>query len=97
MRLSLGFPPRQAERDLLSGQQNDLNDLSALTPPEGLEALQWQVGRQHASETVISYVLDLVAVSRERGRGHAPLSPRASQALLRCARAWSLLEDRGPT
>jgi len=66
-------------------------------PPEGLEVLQQQVGRRHASETVTSYVLDLMAVSRENGQGHAPLLPRASQALLRCARAWSLLEDRGPT
>jgi len=41
-------------------------------PPENLEALQRQVGRQHASETVISYVLDLMAVSREHGRGHTP-------------------------
>ncbi|QEY32813.1 MoxR family ATPase [Synechococcus sp. RSCCF101] len=94
MRLSLGFPPRRAERELLSGQQHDLNSLGELIPAGELRSLQQQVGRQHASETVIDYLLDLVAVSRERGRGHAPLSPRASQALLRCARAWSLLEER---
>ena len=36
-----------------------------------------------------NYVLDLVHTSREEGPG---LSPRASQGLLRAAKAWALLE-----
>jgi MoxR-like ATPase len=38
---------------------------------------------------LINYVLDLVHTSREHGPG---LSPRASQGLLRAAKAWALLE-----
>ena len=41
------------------------------------------------SPALINYVLDLVHGSREQGPG---LGPRASQGLLRAAKAWALLE-----
>ncbi len=94
MRLSLGFPSREAEASLLAGQGLGLERLGALLQPAELLALQQQAGQQHCEPALIAYVLDLLAASRGAGAAGAPLSPRAGLALLQAARAWSLIEGR---
>jgi len=91
MRLSLGYPSRQAERQLLAGEAQGLEQLRTAFSADQLASLQQRCRRQHCAEPVLDYVLDLVAASRASGLG---LSPRASQGLLAAARAWSLLEGR---
>jgi MoxR-like ATPase len=98
MRLSLGFPSREAERALLAGEGLALADLPTLLSPQQLQEEQARCRRQHASPALLDYVLDLVAQSRKAGPGvsssRAALSPRAAQGLLQAARAWSLIEGR---
>lgn len=97
MRLSLGFPAREAERALLAGEGLALADLPTLLSPHQLQEEQARCRRQHASPALLDYVLDLVAESRKAGPGagsRAALSPRAAQGLLQAARAWSLIEGR---
>ena len=91
MRISLGFPGREAERTLLRGGGVDASALQACLDAAGLQDLQQRCRQQHCSDELISYVLDLMAASRRGGHG---LSPRASQGLVAAARAWSLLEGR---
>ena len=91
MRISLGFPGREAERTLLQGGGLDASALQACLDAAGLQDLQQRCRQQHCSDELISYVLDLMAASRGGGHG---LSPRASQGLVAAARAWSLLEGR---
>tara|TARA_B100002051_G_scaffold203911_1_gene194162 strand:+ start:654 stop:1565 length:912 start_codon:yes stop_codon:yes gene_type:complete len=91
MRISLGFPGREAERTLLQGGGLDASALQACLDAAGLQDLQQRCRQQHCSDELISYVLDLMAASRRGGHG---LSPRASQGLVAAARAWSLLEGR---
>ena len=91
MRVSLGFPDRASEEELLRGSFYP----AAATPPlldgKSLKQLQQQCAAQHCSDELINYVLDLVAASRQ---GQGGLSPRASQALLAAARAWAMLSGR---
>ncbi len=94
MRLSLGFPDRQAEMALLRGEGQRPEALEARLQPADLLALQQQVGQVHASDSLIAYVLDLLARSRDPGRRGLPLSPRAGLALLAASRGWALLEGR---
>ncbi|MEI6830428.1 MAG: MoxR family ATPase [Synechococcaceae cyanobacterium ELA445] len=93
MRLSLGFPLREAERALLAGEGLAVATLPTLLSPEGLLEEQERCRRQHASAALIDYVLDLVDQSR-RGPTAAALSPRAAQGLLQASRAWALIEGR---
>lgn len=65
MRLSLGFPPRQAEAALLAGQSTPLANLAAVIEPEGLDELQQQASRLACEPALIDYVLDLLAASRQ--------------------------------
>ena len=94
MRLSLGFPSREAEAAMLAGRGQRSDGLSALLSPDALLQLQQQVRHQHCERSLIAYVLDLLEASRQGGNNHGPLSPRAGLALLQAARAWSLLAGR---
>jgi MoxR-like ATPase len=96
MRISLGYPDRAAERELLRG--NDRRDMvenlkAVLTPHELLE-LQQQVSQVHAAEPLLNYLQDLVAATRSGRWFLQGLSPRAGIAVMRAARAQAFLNGR---
>ncbi|MGC6482676.1 MAG: AAA family ATPase [Synechococcus sp.] len=91
MRLSLGFPDRASERTLLQSGFVPAADNLPRLDPDALQQFQARCAKQHCSDLLIDYVLDLVEASRQR---HAGLSPRASQGLLAAARAWALIHGR---
>jgi MoxR-like ATPase len=96
MRIRLGYPERALERELLRGEDRRalLRRLPAAAAPAALLRLREEVSRVHASEALLDYVQALVAWSREHPGYGAGLSPRAAIALLRAARAWTLLDGR---
>src|SRR3954470_2521953 len=96
MRISLGYPDRAAERQLLSG--SDRRDMVAglngrLTPLD-LDWLQRQVLDVHTADPLLNYVQDLVAATRSGRWFLQGLSPRAGIALVRAAKAQALLSGR---
>ena len=92
MRLSLGFPSRQAEAAMLAGQQAPLDGLAGCLSPTQLLEAQAAAAQLPAAEPLIAYLLDLLAASRSAAANQAPLSPRAGLALLAAARAWAYVE-----
>ena len=48
----------------------------------------------HLSDTLIAYVQELLAFSRNSGQFAVGLSPRAGLALLAAAQAWALMASR---
>jgi MoxR-like ATPase len=93
LRLSLGFPDRAAELQLLQQQAGRSAALPAMLNPATLMALQQAVDNIHCSEPLLLYVLDLVSQSRGRQDMQA-LSPRAAKALVRAGRAYALICGR---
>ena len=94
MRLSLGFPSREAEQKLLAGQRSSVDAMTGCLNPMALQELQSRIQQQICTPALLDYVLDLVTLSRQAETPGAPLSPRAAQALLGAAQAWALLEGR---
>ncbi len=94
MRLSLGYPPREAERALLTEPERRdlLVDLPPALEPEQLLALQKQVKAVRTSPALIDYLMALIKATREHPGLHQGLSPRAGLALRRAAQAWALIE-----
>ena len=96
MRISVGYPDRAAERQLLAG--NDRRDmLAGMLPtlsPEDLLALQRQVQQVHAAEPLLNYLQDLIAATRSGRWFIQGLSPRAGIAVLRAARAQAFVSGR---
>lgn len=96
MRLSLGYPDRAAERELLRGQdRRELIDAMppALTPDD-LARLQRAVNGVHTAEPVLDYLQDLVNATRSGRWFLQGLSPRAALAVVRAAKAQAYLQGR---
>ncbi|MFI5445279.1 AAA family ATPase [Polaromonas sp. UC242_47] len=96
MRISLGYPDRAAERELLSGSdRRDMVDkLDTLLMPHDLLELQQQVLHVHAAEPLLNYLQDLIAATRSGRWFLQGLSPRAGIAVMRAARAQAFLSGR---
>ena len=96
MRISLGYPDRLAERELLAGNDRcDMVDrLPALLSRAELQLLQEQVLAVHAAGPLLDYVQDLIAATRSGKWFLQGLSPRAGIAVVRAAKAQALLSGR---
>ena len=96
MRISLGYPERAAERELLagSGRRDMVEHLPAVLNAADLAELQAAVARVHVAEPLLDYVQDLVAATRSGRWFLQGLSPRAAIALMRAARAQALVAGR---
>ena len=96
MRISLGYPDRAAERDLLAGHdRRDMVDaLPSLLTAAELQTLQARVLEIHAAEPLLDYVQDLIAATRSGQWFLQGLSPRAGIAVVRAAKAQALLSGR---
>ncbi len=96
MRISLGYPDRAAERELLAGRDRRemVDHLSGLLSAAELQALQQQVLAIHAAAPLLDYLQDLIAATRNGRWFVQGLSPRAGLAVLRAAKAQALLSGR---
>ena len=95
MRISLGFPPKNAEkRLLLNNQKRDYSQLPQRINQQQLKQLQESIANITLSAPVIDYIIELVTYTREAQSLAASLSPRASMALAKSARAWAYIEGR---
>lgn len=96
MRIELGYPPAEQEKELLAGE--DRRGMIARQQPvitvAELCALQAAVERVHAAQPIIDYCHEILLFTRRSGHFAHGLSPRAGLGLLRSARAWALLGDR---
>ena len=96
MRISLGYPDRAAERELLSGRDRRgmVDALDTVMQPGELRQLQDLVRAVHATDPLLDYVQDLMAATRSGAWFVQGLSPRAGIAVLRAAQAQALLSGR---
>ena len=96
MRIELGYPEPDAERELLRGgdKRRELDSLAPQLDADGLQSLQNAVDDIRVSDPLIEYIQRLVAHSRHGAEFAFGLSPRGALALLHAARAWALLHDR---
>ncbi len=96
IRISLGYPAREVERQLFSGGDARplIEELNAVTTPEALIAMQNNVDQIAVSDKLFDYLQDLVAATRQSSHWSHGISPRGGLALLQAAKAWALMEAR---
>lgn len=96
MRLELGYPDPQAERQLLEGEDRRslLQRLPSVLQPEDVISVQQKVAAITVSPLLLDYLQALLAATRRSAELRNGLSPRAGLGVLRAARAWALLEHR---
>jgi MoxR-like ATPase len=95
LRIRVGYPEAEDEKAILRGGATEAAE--SLTPvlsaAEVIE-LQEQVERVRVEDTVLDYLMALVAATRKAPLLRLGVSPRGSLALLRAARARALADGR---
>ena len=96
MRIELGYPDHQAERELLTGQTRHslIESLAVELPPQQLIEIQQAVTKVHVSNALLDYCQAIIKFTRESSDYHCGLSPRAGIALLTAAKAWAFMDHR---
>ncbi|MEN8175681.1 MAG: MoxR family ATPase [Pseudomonadota bacterium] len=96
MRIRIGYPDRDSERELLRGadRRHLLEQQGPVLSPADLATLQKASGSVHVSDPLLDYLQAIIGYSRESGAFQQGLSPRAGLALMRAARAWAFVHGR---
>jgi MoxR-like ATPase len=97
LRMSVGYPSRQHEWEMLAGRAERGQDDVELTPVvdrETLLELQQAVEQVHVSEHVGLYIVDVVTATRSAPSVEVGASPRGTLALLKLSRGRAALDGR---
>jgi len=97
MRVSMGYPTEEEEMQILSRTEhhNPLENITeAALHPEDIIRLQEQVEAVFVSEPVKTYILKIVAATRQHEALTLGASPRGSIALYKASKATAFLSGR---
>ena len=96
MCITLGYPDRKSERELLAGadRREAISRLRPVMTPAELVDAQRVVQAVHSSDALLDYLQTLIQATRSGAWFVEGLSPRAGIAVLRAARARALLGGR---
>jgi MoxR-like ATPase len=97
LRMSVGYPARDDELQMLTNRTERGTDELALSPlldRETLLEMQRAIEGVYVSEPVGRYMVDVVAATRDAQSIQVGASPRGSLALLKLARSRAALEAR---
>ena len=97
MRISIGYPTAEQEREILARRRERKQDEVKVVPvgsPERLMAMQRAVEEVHVDPAVESYIVEVVSRTRAHPQVEVGASPRGSLALLKLARARAALSGR---
>ena len=95
-RISLGYPPPAAEREMLDthGASSPLDQLRPVARASDVQDLVVAVRRVMVSDQVKDYIISLANATRTSPELRLGASPRATLHLLRASRAWAALDGR---
>lgn len=96
MRLAIGYPGPEAERQLLINidQRQNLANINQCLSAADVKEIQARIAQVQSTDTLLDYVQRLVAYTRQDDKFSFGLSPRGAQSLMRSARTWALMHDR---
>jgi len=96
MRISLGYPDAEAERELLLGEagRSQLQSFKAIASWQDIKQARQAIHAIPVSDALMDYVLKLLAESRNGTWLIQGISPRAGHDLLTAAKAHAWLNDQ---
>lgn len=96
LRISLGYPSRSGELEMLDRQhhRHPLDDLRKVIEIDALVAAQEATKEIHVADAVREYIVALVDATRHHEDVFLGASPRGSLALFNAARAWAGIRGR---
>ncbi len=97
MKLSMGYPSRADETEILRRRQerrSDGHEIKAVTSPKQIVTMQNIVEHVQVDRELMAYMTEIVWRTREDDRVQVGSSPRGSEALLKLTRARAALNSR---
>ncbi len=96
MRISLGYPSAEAERQMFLGgdPRQQLAELKTRLRPEQLPKIRQAAEQVKTSESLLDYLQRLIHHTRHSPEFACGLSPRGALALLRVAKTWAFMHGR---
>ncbi|HVL48876.1 MAG TPA: MoxR family ATPase [Candidatus Thermoplasmatota archaeon] len=97
LKLSMGYPSREEEREILERRARRGQDNFQVTPvasSEILHRLARAIEHVHVSGPVYDYITDIITRTRSHPDVLAGSSPRGSLAVFKLARSWAALSGR---
>ena len=90
MRISLGKPDREAEKEILKRKNKNPNEINQIMSIRDLNFVQKELDNQKVSNEIYEYILDLVSESRKLKNGG--LSTRAAIAVINASKACAYVQ-----
>jgi MoxR-like ATPase len=96
MRVRMGYPDSNAERDILRSEAGttQLESMKPVLSAADVLEMQQAVTQVRVDESLVSYALSIVRKTRESEQLSLGVSPRGSQMLYRAAQAMAFLDGR---
>ena len=97
MKISVGYPPREAEKEILKGgsKREEINNLEPILSKEETLKIQEEIKEKvYLSEKVIDYILDIAEATRKSKYFYAGLSIRGSLALANASKTNAYFKGR---
>jgi len=91
----IGYPDKVSERDILKGETKHSTPTSraVLTQAE-VEAIMTKASLVSMSDTLLDFMQEIIAFTRESGRFEYGLSTRGALALVAMAKSWAMMQGR---
>ena len=94
MRVSMGYPTKQEEMDILDVQSKSVGEINAVMSLEDIVQLQKEVEAVQVTNKIKRYIVDIADYSRNSQDISLGISPRGSIALLKISKAMAFINDR---
>ncbi len=96
LRLRIGYPEFEVEKEILRDRErgNPLDHVRAVMSGADVVELQRAVGGVRVDDSLVDYLMLIVAATRDSEMLDLGVSPRGTLALFRAAQALALTEDR---
>ena len=97
MKLSVGYPTREGEAEILRRRMargKDEADVQPVASAEHIVAMQQTIETIHVDDSLLGYVADVVCRTREHPNVYVGASPRGSQAIFKASRALAAMRGR---
>jgi len=96
MKISLGYPPRHLELEILKrgSLREDIPKIPTILDKETLQAEQEKVKDVYVSEKILNYLMDIAEQTRKSPYILAGLSTRALLSIILAAKARAVIYDR---
>lgn len=96
IRISLGYPSRRGEIEMLSRQhfEHPLDRIGQVATLDELRSAQLAVRQVYVDDLLKEYIVSLVEATRRHEDVYLGAGPRGSLALYNAARAWAAMQGR---